>query len=205
MERAYQPLGDDVEYELAPTWPQSKPLRGRAEVVEFFQDLHETFPDVRTGALDFAELSRRHLIVGFSVIGTGRMSGLRYEMEVWQVWEFGESGIPVRVREYGDRGAALSAAEGTCPHCGGPAEYQNVRYPRALCHACDLRATDLTGRPVGLTNESLSGGFIAFHHDDETRCEQVTADGRVLIDGIEYRAGEAHMGGCVVQPVTVRR
>lgn len=89
---------------------------------------------------------------------------------------------------------------GICPHCGGLSEYQNVRYPRALCHACDLRATDLTRRPVRLTNESVSGGFIAVH-DDESRCEQVTGDGRVLIDGVEYRAGEAHMGGCVVQPL----
>jgi hypothetical protein len=31
----------------------------------------------------------------------------------------------------------------------------------------------------------------------------VTRDGRVLIDGVEHRAGEAHMGGCVVQPVLV--
>ena len=36
---------------------------------------------------------------------------------------------------------------GICPHCGGASEYQNVRYPRALCHACDMRATDLAGRP----------------------------------------------------------
>ena len=46
----------------------------------------------------------------------------------------------------------------------------------------------------------MSGGFVAFHRDDDSRCEQVTDDGRVLIDGVEYRAGEAHMGGCVVQP-----
>jgi hypothetical protein len=90
---------------------------------------------------------------------------------------------------------------GICPHCGGPSEYQNARYPRALCHACDLRATDLTGRPVRLLNESMSGGFIAVHGDDESRCAQVTTEGRVLIDGVEYRAGEAHMGGCVVQPL----
>jgi hypothetical protein len=88
-----------------------------------------------------------------------------------------------------------------CPHCGGPSEYQNARYPRALCHACAMRATDLTGRPVSLGNESMSGGFVAFHRDDESRCEQVTRDGRALVDGVEYRAGEAHMGGCVVQPL----
>jgi hypothetical protein len=88
-----------------------------------------------------------------------------------------------------------------CPHCGGPSEYQNVRYPQALCHACAMRATDLTGRSVSLGNESMSGGFVASHRDDGSRCEQVTCDGRALVDGVEYRAGEAHMGGCVVQPV----
>jgi hypothetical protein len=90
---------------------------------------------------------------------------------------------------------------GICPHCDGPSEYQNVRYPRALCHACDARATDLAHRPVSLDNESMSGGFVAVHRDDGSRCEQVTRDGRVLIDGVEYRAGVAHMGGCVVQPL----
>ena len=95
----------------------------------------------------------------------------------------------------------MEAPSGICPHCGRESEYQNVRYPRALCDACDRRATDLTGRPVELANESVSGGFIAFHRDDDSRCEQVTGDGRVLVDGVEYRAGEAHMGGCVVQPV----
>ena len=38
FERAYQFLGDDFEYELASTWQQARPLRGRAEVVEFFED-----------------------------------------------------------------------------------------------------------------------------------------------------------------------
>jgi hypothetical protein len=93
------------------------------------------------------------------------------------------------------------AVSGVCPHCGGPSEYQNARYPRALCHACDLRVTDLAGRPVGLGNESASGGFVAWHRDDESPCPQVTRDGRVLVDGAEFRAGEAHMGGCVVQPL----
>jgi hypothetical protein len=89
---------------------------------------------------------------------------------------------------------------GICPHCSGVSEYQNLRYPQALCHACDTRVTDLRGRPVTLGNESMSGGFVAAHRDDGTPCEQVTRDGRVLVDGTEYRAGEAHMGGCVVQP-----
>jgi hypothetical protein len=51
-----------------------------------------------------------------------------------------------------------------------------------------------------LTNESASGGFVAIYRNDESRCEQVMRDGRVLIGGVEYRAGEAHMAGCVLQP-----
>lgn len=110
FERAYQALGDDIEYELASTWPQSQPLHGRAEVVEFFEDFRETFPDVRAGPLDFVEVSERRLIVGFPVIATGRTSGVRVEMEIWQVWDLDESGIPARVKEYSDRAAALRAA-----------------------------------------------------------------------------------------------
>jgi ketosteroid isomerase-like protein len=110
FERAYQVLGDDIEYELASTWPQSRPLRGRAAVIEFFKDFRATFPDVRTGAVDFVEVGERRLIVGFPVIGTGRTSGIRIEMEVWQVWQLGEHGIPVHVKEYPDRAAALRGA-----------------------------------------------------------------------------------------------
>ena len=110
FEQAYQALGDDVEYELASTWPQSRPLRGRSEVVAFFEDFRETFPDVQAGPVEFVEASERRLIVGFPVIGTGQASGIRIEIEVWQVWQLGEGGIPLRVKEYPDRAAALGAA-----------------------------------------------------------------------------------------------
>ena len=49
-------------------------------------------------------------------------------------------------------------------------------------------------------NASLSGGFRAVHDDDGTVCQQVTADGLVLVDGFRYMAGEAHFGGIVIQP-----
>lgn len=49
-------------------------------------------------------------------------------------------------------------------------------------------------------NTSLSGGFLAVHADDGTECAQVTSDGRVLVDEVEYLAGEAYFGGIVVQP-----
>ena len=89
---------------------------------------------------------------------------------------------------------------GRCPVCDGPAE-QSERYPQALCAECEGRATDLAGRPIWMTNESMSGGFLAFHRDDDTPCDQVTRDFRVLVDGLEYRAGEHRFGGVVVQPL----
>ena len=107
---AYQALGDDVEYNLAPTWPESRSLRGRAEVVKFFEELRETFPDARTGPLEFEEISERRVIVGFRVLGTGSASGVRIDMEIWQVWELAEQGTPRRVHEYLERGTALLAA-----------------------------------------------------------------------------------------------
>ncbi len=85
-----------------------------------------------------------------------------------------------------------------CSHDGAPRPY-SPRYPRALCAGCAGRATDLAGRPVRMGNTGFSGGFKAVHADDGSDCRQVTDDGRVLIDGVEYRAGEAHMGGIVVQ------
>lgn len=91
---------------------------------------------------------------------------------------------------------------GICPHCRGPAEYQNARYPRALCHACCSRVTDLAGRSVTMGNVSLSGGFVAHHRDDGTVCGQLgEMGGIVLVDGARYRASEAHMGGVVVNPL----
>jgi hypothetical protein len=90
---------------------------------------------------------------------------------------------------------------GLCPHCGEPTAYQNPRYPDALCKTCCRKATDLQGRPVALNNESFSGGFVADHVDDGSPCEQVTRDGRVLIDGTTFLAHEAHMGGIVIQPL----
>lgn len=90
---------------------------------------------------------------------------------------------------------------GNCPHCGGPSEYQTPRYPRALCHACCLRAACPEGRPVAMGNAGLSGGFVAHHRDDGSACASLgESGGVVLVDGARFRASEAHMGGVVVVP-----
>jgi hypothetical protein len=52
-----------------------------------------------------------------------------------------------------------------------------------------------------MSNVAMSGGFMARHRDDGTICEQLgEMGGEVLVDGVRYRAQEAHLGGVVVQP-----
>jgi ketosteroid isomerase-like protein len=110
VKRAYAALPDDLDYRLATAWPQARALRGRDEVVAFFEDFQETFPDARTSSHEFMEVDERTVIVGFRVTGTGRTSGAGTAMEIWQVWELGEGMVPFRVREFGQRAAALDAA-----------------------------------------------------------------------------------------------
>jgi ketosteroid isomerase-like protein len=110
VKRAYAVLPDDLDYRLAPTWPQARVLRGGDEVVAFFEDFQETFPDARTSSHEFMEIDERTVIVGFRVVGTGRSSGAGTAMEIWQVWEIREGLVPARVSEFTNRRAALEAA-----------------------------------------------------------------------------------------------
>jgi ketosteroid isomerase-like protein len=110
FKRAYGGLTDDVEYDLAPSWPHARPLRGHDEIVEFFQDLRETFPDMRGELRAFIQTDERTVIVGLQVLGTGGRSGVGTAMDIWQIWDMREHLSPIRVREFLDRRAALEAA-----------------------------------------------------------------------------------------------
>ena len=109
FKRAYGGLPEKCEYDLAAAWPNARPLGGREEVVSFFQDLRETFPDLRTELGEFRELEEGSLLVGLHVTGTGGRSGAGVAMEIWQVWEMRE-GRPLRVSEFRDRRTAIEAA-----------------------------------------------------------------------------------------------
>ena len=113
VERAYAVLPDRLEYRLSPTWPEARILRGRDEVVAFFQAFQETFPDARTESYEYLEAGEGTVIVSFRVIGSGRSSGAGTEMEIWQVWKLREldDGLTVTsVSEFNDRQEALEAA-----------------------------------------------------------------------------------------------
>ena len=81
-----------------------------------------------------------------------------------------------------------------CPICSASVK-PNVRYQNYICFDCCAKAVDETGRKLGLGNQSISGGFVAWYADTkETRDSHIC-----YIDGIECWADEAHMGGIVIR------
>jgi ketosteroid isomerase-like protein len=112
VKTAYAVLPDRLEYQLAPTWPDARVLGSRDEVIEFFESFQETFPDARTASSEYLEGGPGTVIVGFRVTGTGRTSGAKAEMEIWQVWAIPDQDeLTVRsVREFTNRREALEAA-----------------------------------------------------------------------------------------------
>jgi ketosteroid isomerase-like protein len=119
VQRAYSALSDDTEYRLAPSWPQARVLRGGDEVVAFFEDFQETFPDAQTSSHEFIEAAVGTVVVGFRVTGSGRSSGVGTEMDVWQIWELAEELVPIRVTEFTERHDALEAAGVLEANAGG--------------------------------------------------------------------------------------
>jgi len=112
VKTAYAALPDQVEYRLAATWPEARVLRSRDEVIEFFEDFQQTFPDARTASHEYMEGPNGTVLVGFRVAGTGRTSGAVGEMEIWQVWEIRDQDnlTVTRVTEFTTRREALEAA-----------------------------------------------------------------------------------------------
>jgi ketosteroid isomerase-like protein len=108
---AYGAFPEDFELRLASTWPNTKgTLRGPDEIVAFFEEFREMFPDARVDRHEFVEVDGHRGIVGFRVTGTGRSSGVSTETEIWQLWEVTEDLVPIRMTEYDSRQAALEAA-----------------------------------------------------------------------------------------------
>ena len=113
VKTAYASLPDQLEYQLAATWPEARVLRSRDEVIAFFESFQETFPDARTTAHEFIEASDGTVIVGFRVTGSGRSSGAGTEMEIWQLWQVRQVGdglTATSVTEFSERQDALEAA-----------------------------------------------------------------------------------------------
>ena len=80
-----------------------------------------------------------------------------------------------------------------CPICNKPGQ-RSPRYPKYICVECGRRATDKTGRPHEFSNESASGGYVAWYRDTHEPYESHIC----YVDSIPFWADEAHMGGIVV-------
>jgi hypothetical protein len=93
-------------------------------------------------------------------------------------------------------GAPPEPGEHPCPVCGSPVA-DVPRYPRRLCPACVLEATDSGGRPLRFGNVDASGGVEAWYADDGTPYRGQEC----LVREIRCRAEEPRFGSVVVQPV----
>jgi hypothetical protein len=65
-----------------------------------------------------------------------------------------------------------------------------------VCAACYAKARSIDERPLRFFNLSWSGGFRAEYADTGEPYETAVC----YIDGLKCIAGEAHMGGIVIQP-----
>jgi len=96
--------------------------------------------------------------------------------------------------QWRDAITTFNRGEAPCPICGAPAP-ASPRYPRRLCPACVLEATDAQGRLLRFSNESMSGGFEARYADTGARHDSHDC----FVRGLRCRADEARFGGIVVQ------
>jgi hypothetical protein len=86
----------------------------------------------------------------------------------------------------------------SCPACGTVHARRDPTYPKHVCHDCERETRCSHDRSVFGFIAEPSGGFGAFHADrGDNACEQVAADGRVWIHGVEYLMREARFGGVV--------
>jgi ADP-ribosyl-[dinitrogen reductase] hydrolase len=102
-----------------------------------------------------------------------------------------------RATAQGGPGVPGTPGDQVCPLCGTREPFFE-RYAGHVCAWCSGWVTDAAGRPVGLYNESFTGGYTAQYEDGTTASPEVLA-GEVRIDGRRLRAAEARFGGIVVQ------
>ena len=83
-----------------------------------------------------------------------------------------------------------------CPLCSVETPYSE-RYPNRICNAHYEECYDAQGNAVRYENEDEFGGFVSFHTLENKIVKR--NDGICFIRGIKCSAGEARMGGIVIQ------
>ena len=105
MDEAFGALPEDIEWRTIQAIPGAPEVcRGRDEVIAFFRDILNEWPDWHTELLSFGEPQPGLVVVEFRAHGTGRTSGIPLSGEFAQVWDLRDR--PVRVTEFANREAA---------------------------------------------------------------------------------------------------
>jgi hypothetical protein len=82
-----------------------------------------------------------------------------------------------------------------CPICQKTVQ-PSERYPRYLCAVCAAKARSKDGRALIFSNESISGGYLAYYADTH----ESYPSHECFVDGIRCHADEHYYGGIVIQP-----
>lgn len=83
-----------------------------------------------------------------------------------------------------------------CPICNQQMPYSE-RYPNSICGTHYNECTDGSGNHVTFENEDEFGGFVSYHTVENTIVRR--NDGTCFVRGFTCSAGEARMGGIVIQ------
>jgi hypothetical protein len=106
---AFAGLAPNCEWHPFEDIPQ-RVLVGPEQVGRFFeQEIFGTFPDWRSDPVHFLQANDGVFVVLMRGLGTGGASGAQTPLPLAEVWELSD-GVPVRVREFTNWEAALSAA-----------------------------------------------------------------------------------------------
>ena len=104
-------LPDDLEWHATSLDPETRVLRGPAEVIRYFEQFRAVFDDWRIEPLGFEAPTEGSVLVNHAIRGTSRAAGVPVEVITFELWEF-EDGRPFRVRQFFSREEALAAAAG---------------------------------------------------------------------------------------------
>ena len=83
-------------------------MHGREELIAFYRDWIEQFPDWHVDVEGFAEPTPGVLLVTFTARGTGRVSGVPIDRRITEVWD--TRARPIRVSQHREEADALEAA-----------------------------------------------------------------------------------------------
>jgi hypothetical protein len=83
-------------------------MHGREELIAFYRDWIEQFPDWHVDVEGFAEPTPGLLLVTFTARGTGRVSGVPTDSRITEVWD--TRSRPIRVSQHRKEAEALEAA-----------------------------------------------------------------------------------------------